>query len=308
MTYKTQRRLIITLFLIIPLSLLIIFTYFPTIMVAIFSTLQWSGTDTPVFIVFDNYKAIFSDPNVFLPLFNSTYYFIGAIVQMIIALFFATILSFNVKFKNFFKGVLFFPYLINGIAVGLIFSFFFKENGVLNEILSWFGSNHSTDWMRTNILNNILLASVSVWKYMGFNMVMFIGAISAISKEIYEAAEMDGANKFQIFRYIILPSIKNIIFLNLILSIKGAVSVYELPYIMTGGEWGTSTFVIKTIQLGINGRYLQIGLASAMSFVLFAIIIIFTIIQRLIFKEKEEDKVGKRRVKNESIIIKEKNS
>src|SRR5690606_24672887 len=141
------------------------------------------------------------------------------------------------------KGVLFFPYLINGIAVGLIFTFFFKDNGVLNEMLNWFGQNQATDWLRIYVLNNVLLAGVSVWKYMGFNLVMFIGAIQSISSEIYEAARMDGANKLEIFRFIIFPSIKNIILLNLILSIKGAISVYELPFIMTGGEWDTSTFV-----------------------------------------------------------------
>ncbi len=288
MSYQTQKRVITTLFLIIPIALLLIFTYLPTGLVAAISTLEWSGTDEPVFVGFLNYQTILTNVDVFEPLFNSVYYFIGAIVQMIIALLLATILSFKVKFKNFFKGVLFFPYLINGIAVGLIFTFFFRENGVLNEVLNWFGQNSTTDWLRENIINNVLLASVSVWKYMGFNLVMFIGAIQSISAEVYEAADMDGANKFQVFRYIIFPSIRNIILLNLILSVKGAVSVYELPLIMTGGEWNTATFVIKTIQLGINGRYLQIGLASAMSFVLFAIIVSVTLLQMFAFKDKKE--------------------
>lgn len=289
MNYKKQKRLIIVLFLSVPLLLLLTFTYLPTALVAYFSTLSWSGTDDAVFIGFENYQAIILSQDIFKPLLNSLYYFGGAIIQMIIALLLATILSFKIKFKNLFKGMLFFPYLINGIAVGLIFTFFFKENGVLNEILSWFGKNETTDWLRVNILNNTLLAGVSVWKYMGFNLVMFIGAIQSISSEIYEAAEIDGANKFQIFNHIIYPSIKNIILLNLILSIKGAISVYELPYIMTGGQWDTATFVIKTIQLGINGRFLQIGLASAMSFVLFGIIIIVTLVQQFLFREKEND-------------------
>lgn len=287
MSYKKQKNLIIILFLSIPILLLLMFTYLPTVLVAYFSTLNWSGTDDATFVGFQNYIAIVRSADIFMPLLNSVYYFIGALIQMAIALFLATVLSFKIKFKNFFKGMLFFPYLINGIAVGLIFTFFFRENGVLNEILSWFGHNSTTDWLRINILNNSLLAGVSIWKYMGFNLVMFIGAIQSISSDIYEAAEIDGANKFQIFRHIIFPSIKNIILLNLILAIKGAVSVYELPYIMTGGQWNTSTFVIKTIQLGINGRFLQIGLASAMSFVLFAIIMLVTRLQQILFKEKE---------------------
>jgi len=289
MSYKKQKNLIIILFLSIPILLLLMFTYLPTVLVAYFSTLNWSGTDDATFVGFQNYIAIVRSADIFMPLLNSVYYFIGALIQMAIALFLATVLSFKIKFKNFFKGMLFFPYLINGIAVGLIFTFFFRENGVLNEILSWFGHNSTTDWLRIDILNNSLLAGVSIWKYMGFNLVMFIGAIQSISSDIYEAAEIDGANKFQIFRHIIFPSIKNIILLNLILAIKGAVSVYELPYIMTGGQWNTSTFVIKTIQLGINGRFLQIGLASAMSFVLFAIIMLVTRLQQILFKEKEQE-------------------
>jgi len=289
MSYKKQKNIIIILFLSIPILLLLMFTYLPTVLVAYFSTLNWSGTDDATFVGFQNYIAIVRSADIFMPLLNSVYYFIGALIQMAIALFLATVLSFKVKFKNFFKGMLFFPYLINGIAVGLIFTFFFRENGVLNEILSWFGMHSTTDWLRINILNNTLLAGVSIWKYMGFNLVMFIGAIQSISSDIYEAAEIDGANKFQIFKHIIFPSIKNIILLNLILAIKGAVSVYELPYIMTGGQWNTSTFVIKTIQLGISGRFLQIGLASAMSFVLFAIIMLVTRLQQVLFKEKEQE-------------------
>ena len=244
-----------------------------------------------VFVGLNNYTSIFSSQDVFRPLFNSIYYFIGAMMQMTFALFLAMLLSFNLKFKNFYKGVIFFPYLMNGIAVGLIFTFFFKEDGVLNYILMLLGNNQATDWLRTYILNNILLAGVSVWKYMGFNLVMFIGAIQSISNDQIEAARIDGASQFKLFRFIIFPSIKNVVLLNLILSIKGAVSVFELPYIMTGGEWNTSTFMIKTIQLGISGRFLQIGLASAMSFVLFTLIILVTVIQHFLFKEKEEKNI-----------------
>ena len=291
MTYRRQKIIIINLFLFIPLTLLFVFTFFPTLLMSILSLFQWSGTDDMVFVGLNNYTSIFSSQDVFRPLFNSIYYFIGAMMQMTFALFLAMLLSFNLKFKNFYKGVIFFPYLMNGIAVGLIFTFFFKEDGVLNYILMLLGNNQATDWLRTYILNNILLAGVSVWKYMGFNLVMFIGAIQSISNDQIEAARIDGASQFKLFRFIIFPSIKNVVLLNLILSIKGAVSVFELPYIMTGGEWNTSTFMIKTIQLGISGRFLQIGLASAMSFVLFTLIILVTVIQHFLFKEKEEKNI-----------------
>lgn len=113
---------------------------------------------------------------------------------------------------------------------------------------------------------------------------MYIGAIQSISPDIYEAASLDGANAWQRFRYIVFPSIRPIISLQLILAVKGAISVFEIPYIITGGRSGTSTFVIKTIETAF--QYQKIGLASAMAIVLLAIILVVTGIQKVAFKER----------------------
>ena len=121
--------------------------------------------------------------------------------------------------------------------------------------------------------------------YIGFDIIMYIGAIQSISPDIYEAADLDGANSWQRFRYIVFPSIRPIVSLQLILAIKGAVSVFEIPYIITGGRNGTSTFVIKTIETAF--QYQKVGLASAMAIVLLAIILIVTGIQKICFKERK---------------------
>ena len=112
---------------------------------------------------------------------------------------------------------------------------------------------------------------------------MYIGAIQSISPDTYEAASLDGANSWQRFRYIIFPGIRPIIALQLILAIKGSISVFEIPYIITGGRFGTSTFVIRTIDTAFT--YQHVGLASAMAVVLLAIILIVTSIQKAIFRE-----------------------
>ena len=112
---------------------------------------------------------------------------------------------------------------------------------------------------------------------------MFIGAIQSVSPDIYEAAELDGANRFQVFRYIIAPGIRPIILLQMILAVKGAISVYEIPFIITGGRFGSSTFVIQTTETAF--KFQKVGLASAMAVVLFLIIVVVTIIQKLVFKE-----------------------
>lgn len=289
MSYKKQKIILITIFLFVPLLLLIVFTYLPVVNIIWYSLNDWNGLSPMEFCLFDNYIEIFSDPEYFLVLFNSIYYLAGSVVQMALGLFFAVLLSFRVRFKGFFKGTMFFPYLINGVAVGLIFVFFFRTDGTLNLILqNVFGVSGAQNFLENAPMNNVLLAAVSVWRYMGFNLVMFIGAIQSVSPELYEAAEMDGAGKLRIFFSIIFPMIKSIIALNLILAVKGAVSVFEVPYIMTKGSFDTSTFVIRTIELGIKNPRRQIGLASALSMVLFLIIMAVTAVQKLIFREKNE--------------------
>ena len=220
---------------------------------------------------------------------NSIYYFVGSIVQIALALFFATILNQKMKGANFFKGVIFFPSLINGVAVGMVFLYFYKGGGTLDTILCALGADPDNLplWLGNAAIINFSLVFVSLWRYMGQNMVMFNGAIQSVSGELLEAASLDGANTWQQFRYIILPNIKMVVSLNLILAVKGAISVFEIPYIMTGGNNGSSTFVIKTLDTAFKSK--KIGLASAMGVVLLIFIMIVTFIQKHFIEGKKDD-------------------
>ena len=137
-------------------------------------------------------------------------------------------------------------------------------------------------WLRDQKINNWSLVATSVWRYFGNNMVLFIGAIMSVDSEMYEAAELDGANKFQQFVHIILPSIKTIVTLNVILSITGALSAFEQPFVITGGSNGTATYFINMNNIAHTSQ--KVGLASAMAVVLLLIIFACTILQKLFFK------------------------
>lgn len=284
--YKTQRKIIIIAFSIIPVSLLFTFSYLPVFNMFGYSFTEWNGfSPTKEFVGLENYKDLVTDPEYFEVFKVSIYYFIATFVQMAIALYFATILSFNIRLKNFYKGILFFPYLLNGVAIGFTFLFFFRPEGTLDTVLTLLGLEELIQyWLRNPDIINISLASTSVWRYMGFNFIIFLGAISSIPKDVYEAAEIDGANRWHQFKYIILPSIKIIVQLNLILAISGAISVFEIPFIMTGGSNGSETFVIQTVDLAFE--YNKFGLASAMGIILLFIVVMVTVIQRLAFKEE----------------------
>jgi len=286
-SYKAQRNIIIVSFLAIPMALLVTFAFLPVISMFWYSFTDWNGYSEMNFIGLENYKTIFSNPEYFAVFRVSLYYFFATFVQLGIALYFATILSFEVKFKNFFKGVLFFPYLLNGVAIGLMFLLFFRADGTLDTVLQAIGLGQFTQkWLGNPDLINYSLAGVSVWRYMGFNFIIFLGAISSIPNEIYEASEMDGANRWHQFRYIILPSIKIIISLNLILAVSGSLSAFEIPFIMTGGANGSATFVIQTVNTAF--KYGKIGLGSAMAVILLFIVVIVTGIQRKFFSEGDE--------------------
>ncbi len=289
MKAATQQKILIVTFVALPLLLLLVFTYYPSLLMLFYSLFDWDGIGKMKYVGVSNYVEVFTNHELFETLFNSAYYFVGAVVQMAIGLMLAVFLAFKLRGTNFFKGVLFFPYLINGVAVGLMFVFFFKPDGMLNMILmNIFGREESISFLTVPFLNNCLLAAVSIWRYTGFNLVMFIGAIQSIPPDIYEAAKIDGASEFQVFMKIIMPMIRNVILLNLILAVKGAVSVFEVPYIMAQGTFGTSTFVIETITLGMKSFPRRIGLACAISTVLFVIILVVTVVQQKAFGEKKE--------------------
>jgi len=280
---KGQQAIIILAFTFIPLLLLFTFTYLPFGEMVKFSFYKMKYVGKREFVGWDNYAALFQRKGVVSALKLSLYYMLGAVIQILLALYLATILSMKVRGGNLFKGLMFFPYLINGIAIGFIFKFFYTRGFVLDTVLQWcgFSLENLPFWLRDQSINNWSLVASSVWRYFGQNMVLFVGAIMSVDDTLYEAAELDGANKFQQFKYIILPSIKTIVTLNIILSITGSLSAFEAPYVITGGANGTGTYFVVMNTIAHTNQ--KVGLASAMAVFLLVIIFACTILQKVLF-------------------------
>ena len=214
---------------------------------------------------------------------------ISGLVQLIVALTLAAVLSRRVRGGNIYKAIFFFPYLICGLAVGFIFKYFYTRGAVLDTTLQLFGFSLDSlpYWLKNPSINNISIAFSSFWRYTGQSMVLFIGAMQSVSPEFYEASAIDGATHWQQFKYITLPSIRPIIIINVMLSIKGAFSAFEGPYTITYGLNGTSTPVVLMHQLAHELG--KVGLASSMAVVLLFIILMVTFLQKVItdrlFKE-----------------------
>lgn len=282
---KNQQRVVVFTFAVIPVFLLIMFTYYPFVKMVEWSFYNMSYTKNRGFVGLKNYISVFTKDDLFATFRVSLYYMVGAMVQIGLALYFATILSFKTKFTAFYKGAMFFPFLVNAIATGFIFKFFYTRGYVLDTTLGFFGIPLESlpYWLRDMSVNNWSLVATSVWKYMGQNMVLFSGAIMSVDPTLYEAASIDGANKWHVFRYVILPSISTVLTLNVILSITGSLSAFEPPYVVAAmGANGTATYFIKMHQTAHVQN--KVGLACAMAVVLVLIICICTVIQKLIFK------------------------
>ncbi len=294
---KNKRKVIPWLYLVLPIGLLGLLIYLPVINMFRYSVTNWDGID-PVrkFVGLRNYDQIFHNPDIWHSLFNSVYYFGASIVQISLALFLATVLSYGYRGFNVFKGFLVYPFLLNSVAVALVFRYLFQGPGItssaggLDWLLQHLGLGHFiTQWTGNSAVINYSLAGVSVWRYMGFNLILFLGSIQSINPELFEAAQLDRANRWHQFRYIILPGIRRITALSLILAVSGSIAVFEIPFIVAGGANGSSTFVIETQRIAFNeGR---VGYASALAVVLLGIVLLVTFVQRTIFKDEQVDLV-----------------
>ena len=302
-----QKVFVMIAFLIVPLVLLIVFTYLPFAEMVSYSFYNMKYTGARKFVGWKNYMKVFQRSDCFGALKLSLYYMLGSVVQLAIALYLATMLSFKTRFGDLFKGFMFFPFLINGIAVGFIFKFFYTRGFVFDTVLQWCGFqlDNLPYWLKDQSINNFSLVGTSVWRSFGQNMVLFIGAIMSVDPELYEASMLDGANKWHQFLYIILPSIKTILTLNVILSITGSLSAFEPPYVITDGANGTGTYFVIMHQIAHTQQ--KVGLASAMAVVLLAIILVVTVAQKLFFKyvfKNSEDEDINAAVKREKKLAK----
>lgn len=290
--FNTQKKLIITLFVSVPLLLLLTFAYYPALELFRISFTSWDGLSPDrTWIGWDNYKEVFSNPSIFGVFKHNLAYFVVGIVQNILAIYFAVVLNSKLKGRNFFRLLLFLPYILNGVAVAYLFGYVFDTtNGSLNYLLGQlgFGALSETSWLGNGSFVNYTLASIGLWRFMGFNMVIYLAALQSIPSDLYEAASIDGANGWKQFVHITLPNIYKIIELNLFLTVTGALEVFDLPFVLTkGGPAGASeTFVMKIIETAF--QFNNYGLASAMSVVLLLFVVIVLSIQRFLLNRKGE--------------------
>ena len=200
-----------------------------------------------------------------------------------------------IRKSEFFKTIVFMPYIINGVAIAYMFSFLYSsEDGVLNGLLALLQMG-KVRWLSDPEIVNYSLVIVSLWRFTGIHIILFLAGLQSINKDMLEAALIDGASVFQQFIKIIIPNMKSILSIILFLNVRGALMVFDIPFVMTSGGPGTSstTFALHTVKTAFE--FSNFGLASAMAIVLIIAIIIISMIQNLVLEPEKIKKIFKKK-------------
>lgn len=263
MTKNHNKQIII--FLSLPILLLVIFGILPIINLIVISFTSWNGMGTTFeWVGLDNYTTLVKNPVYWQALRVNTYYLVSGILQMIIAYYFAVILSEKTKGKNFFKSLFLLPSLISSMAVAMIFRLFFSPNGAFDQLLSFLHLDQwITFWLGNPDQVNITLASISLWRNLGISFILYYGAIQSIPREYNDVCLLEGASLWQKTRWITIPQTIKVIYLNSLLLIIGVISVFDIPFILTNGSNGSTTIVVQTMKLAFEQK--KYGLASGLS-------------------------------------------
>lgn len=254
----------------------LIFIVIPVICSFGLSFTKWDLLNPIRFVGLDNYKEIFSEALFFKIFWNTVVFAIStSVLGVIIPLILACILNSKIRGSEFYKTAYFLPFITPMIVIGVVWEWIFDPNiGLLNHIL-----HLHINWLYDTHFAMPALIIVSVWKLIGYNMVIFLSSLSGISQSMFEAAKIDGATPFQTFKNVTIPLLSPSIFFVVIITAISSFQVFDLIYLMTQGGPLDSTNVLVYAIYKNAFEYFNIGKASAIAYVLFFIILVLTLVQ-----------------------------
>jgi multiple sugar transport system permease protein len=262
-----------------------IFTLGPIIFAGILAFTDWDGNGPLTFVGFKNFTDIFSDDRFTSSLQNTIIYSLFTVpFTLIVALALAIALNQKIHGRNFFRTVTFFPYVASLVAVAAVWNMIFTpaKSGIANQVLINVFHMDALKWAASPKTVMMTIILFSIWKNMGYYMVIYLAGLQGINSELYEAGSLDGANAWQKFRYITLPQLRPTTFFVTIILTINCFKIYDIVYMLAGGSSGIinkSAIVIVYYVYEEAFRNWKLGRASAAALVLFAIVLLITLIQ-----------------------------
>ncbi len=281
-----------------------VFGIFPVFFMVFLSFHHWNpvaGLSSMQFVGWENYALSLTDPTLWQSLWNTVVIaLMSGVSQHLVALPMAYLLvSLGERARHWLTTAYFLPYVTSTIAVAMIFYIMYSpESGVINRALQGLANGSVTGflfgwlndfmpilWLQENSLIRYSISYVVFWKYVGFNIVIYVAGLATINKDLYEAAQIDGATAWHRFRYIALPLLRPFIFFAVTLTIIGNMNLFDEPYVLTRGlqQAAAHGMTISNYLYRIGWEWLDMGSAAAISWILFVVIGIFTGLYFLVF-------------------------
>jgi multiple sugar transport system permease protein len=258
------------------------------------------GLDSMAYVGLDNLSFAVEDPLVWTSMYNTLWLAVASgLPQHLVAIPLAYLINERLgPWRNGAMGVYFLPYITSTVAIAIMFSTLFSTDyGAVNAALQalaqspWLGAllpQENIDWLGQPETIKPVVALVVFWRYVGFNVILYVAAMQSIPRDLYEAARMDGAGGARIFWFITLPQLKPMMYFGVTLTVIGGLQLFEEPFILTGGKGGIEYSGMTTAMYMYRTAFdfNDFGLASAISWMLFVVILVLTVLTNRAFKSK----------------------
>ena len=263
----------------------LIFIVIPVIASFSLSFTDWDLLNEIKFVGLENYKSILTDALFWKMLANTFVYAVSTTVfAVILPLALACLLNNKIRGSEFFKTAYFLPFVTPMIVIALVWQWIFDPNiGLINNLLQC-----NINWLYDKFYAMPVLIFISVWKLIGYNMIIFLSGFATINNEVLEASKIDGANGFDTFRHVTVPMLAPTIFFVIVITSITSFQVFDLIYMMTQGGPENSTMVLVYSIYKYAFEYFEVGRASAIAYVLFGIIFVLVLFQWKIQKLRED--------------------
>ncbi|HEY9243488.1 MAG TPA: sugar ABC transporter permease [Streptosporangiaceae bacterium] len=274
-------------FILPSLAGVVLFLLLPVVVVLLLSFVKWNFLQPPSWAGFGNFATMVKDDHVFHALLVSAYYVLWNIpIQTVIALGLAMLLNRRLPGMGVYRALFVLPYMSTPVAMAVVWGWLFNaQNGMINHLLSLAGIT-GPNWFGDQATALPVVAMIATWQYAGYNMLFFLAGLQTIPPQLYEAAGIDGASAWGQFRRITLPLLNSTMLFVLVTDVIGSFQVFDQVYVLTQGGPGSATNVINYQIYTTAFQNFDVGSASAMSLLLFGVILLVTFIQFRFFRNR----------------------
>lgn len=271
--------------------LFLIFGLFPILFSIVLSFTTWDGMGTMKFVGLAQYQFLVTDSRFWNAVGNTfIIWFISTIPMLFIALVAAFLLHQNIRFRGVYRVALFLPNVTSMVAMAIVFASVFSTTGLVNAFLKWVGAD-SIPWLASNWGIKITLAVMVIWRWTGYNALIYLAGLQSVPTELYDAAKVDGASSWRIFTRITIPMLRPVILFTVLTSTIGGLSLFTEPQVLLGNAGGTKEAGMTIVLYQYNQAFTQFdfGYGSAIAWALFIIATLFAIINWRLVSERDPE-------------------